>query len=279
MPSLPLWARALRAVDRIAWYAYHAHEIARDELLFAWLRPELRATATVDAYSDMRTYLPGGATFLAGLFPWEEALLAQPCIPRTGRVLLAAAGGGRELKALVERGYSVTAFEPNPVLFGGAKQVAAGSDLVQLIRGAFVDLIAAADGHGKLASIRGQDFDWILFGWGSFTHVTDRREQVAILQAARRLAPRAPLALSFFLRKPEISVSRSHRLRLLIRGTLRRAGGAFPIEPGLGYDSSGGFVYSFTMDELSELARSAGYRVEMHDTQIFPHAILLPVEG
>src|SRR5450432_8359 len=133
MSHLPLWARALRGLDRVAWYAYQGHQIARDELLFAWLKPELRSKLTVLAYDDMSSYLPGGTTFEEGLFGWERSLFAEACIPKTGRVLLAAAGGGRELKALLEAGYSVTAFEPNPRLFEGAQQVAASSPSVELI--------------------------------------------------------------------------------------------------------------------------------------------------
>jgi hypothetical protein len=259
----------------MAWFGYHAHEITRDEVLFAYLKPELRAIATVAAYSDMRTYLPGGATFSAGLFRWEEAMFASSCIPRSGHVLLAAAGGGRELKALVERGYSVTAFEPNPVLFQGARQVAAKESSVDLHRATYSDVVQAASGEGVLSSLRGRKFDWVLFGWGSFTHVTDQEEQLAILRAVRALAPNAPLALSFFLRKPDVP-SRSRRLRLLIRGALRRAGGAPKVDPGLGYDSGGGFVYSYTMEEISDLASNAGYRIEVSEDESFPYVVLVP---
>ena len=188
MPTLPLWARALRGIDRLAWYAYHAHEITRDELLFALLEPELRADATVAAYSDMRTYLPGGTTFENGLFGWEESLLEQPSLPRAGRVLLAAAGGGRELKALLARGFGVTAFEPNPVLFEGASSVAAAAKDARVLRATYADLVAAATHEGPLASLAQESFDFVLFGWGSFTHLTERDAQLA--RRARRIERR-----------------------------------------------------------------------------------------
>ena len=57
---------------------------------------------------------------------------------------------------------------------------------------------------------------------------------------------------------------------------MRFAGGRRPIEPGLGYGYGNGFVYSFTMDEVSDLARQAGYRVEFLDEQSFPYAVLVP---
>jgi hypothetical protein len=272
-----LWARALRGFDRLAWYAYHAHEITRDELLFALLDPALRSDATVAAYSDLKTYLPGGATFEGGLFGWEEALLEQPSLPRSGRVLLAAAGGGRELNALLQRGFGVTAFEPNPVFFEAASAVAKHSGNARVVRASYADLIAAAGGAGPLTSLREESFDWLLFGWGSFTHLTQRAEQLAVLRATRTLAPHAPLALSFFMRKPQIPDSRSEQLRRVLRTALRRAGKERPLEPGLGYDYGGGFVYSFTSEEFADLAQQAGYRIAFRDEKIFPHAILLPL--
>ena len=110
---------------------------------------------------------------------------------------------------------------------------------------------------------------------GSFTHVTEKEEQLAVLRAARALAPNAPLGLSFFLRKPDVP-SRSRRLRHMIRGALQHAGGASKIDPGLGYDSGGGFVYSYTMEEISDLASNTGYRIGISEDQSFPYVVLLP---
>lgn len=276
MSQLPRWARALRRLDRAAWYAYQAHQVARDELLFGFLKPDLRAALTVLAYSDMRSYLPGGTTFEEGLFGWEQSLFAESCIPRAGRVLLAAAGGGRELKALLQAGYAVTAFEPNPELFAGASQVALGHASAQLLRGEYSDLTSAMRGEGPLASLRGQHFDWVLFGWGSFTHLTEPAAQLAALQATRVLAPEAPLALSFYLRKPETAGGRAQNFRTMVRNAMRLLGARQGIDPGLGYSYIGGFVYSFTLEQIHELAVRAQYRIAVEDTRVFPCAIAVP---
>ncbi|HEY2406948.1 MAG TPA: class I SAM-dependent methyltransferase [Polyangiaceae bacterium] len=274
---LPLWARALRRADRVAWYAYHAHEILRDELLFAWLRPEHWSELTVEAYSDLATYLPGGSTFEGGLFGWEQAMLAREQIPKSGRVLLAAAGGGRELKALAERGYEVVAFEPNARLFAGASAVAAQHDGTRLLRASYRDLLGAVHGSGPLQDLARSTFHWILLGWGSFTHVTDPEDRRTILRSLRTLCPGAPIALSFFLRRPSDSVkSRSDRLRAVLRAGMHRLGGSAEREPGLGYEFSGGFVHSFTKDEFDDLAESTGYRLLVWDDTAFPYAILAP---
>jgi len=281
MPALPVWAKLLRRVDRLAWYAYHAHEIVRDETLFAWLRPELRAELTVLSYSDMTTYLPGGATYTAGLFPWERRLLTHPLIPRRGRVLLAAAGGGRELRALCEAGYEVVGFEPNPILLEGARATAAlypGATVVAATYNDFVSL--AATGRGPLARVVERPFDWLLFGWGSFTHVTEPAEQAAVLRAARSLVPSGPVALSFFLKKSDVDVpSRSRRLRGAVRALFGRLGAPAAPPAGLGYEYGGGFVYNFGEAEIGVLARAAGYDVALFDDLAFPHAILTPSDS
>jgi len=113
-------------------------------------------------------------------------------------------------------------------------------------------------------------------GWGSFTHLTEREIQLGVLRAVRALAPRAPLAVSFFLRPAPTPVSRSAKMRRVLRKVLDQVGKRQPIEPGLGYDYGGGFVYNFTMEEVDELAHQAGYRVGFRDTQVFPHVILVP---
>jgi hypothetical protein len=65
-------------------------------------------------------------------------------------------------------------------------------------------------------------------------------------------------------------------MRHFLRQAMRSAGSQRPFEPGLGYDSGGGFVYRFTTEEIDDLARETGYRIEFRDEKIFPHVILLP---
>lgn len=279
MPALPVWVKLLRRIDRFAWYAYHAHEIVRDEVLFAWLRPELRGELTLLAYSDMATYLPGGATYQGGLFPWERQLLSHSLIPKGGRVLLGAAGGGRELLALAEAGYEVVAFEPNPTLLGGARATAERFPGTRVVSAAYGDLVQAATaGSGPLADLVKSHFDWVLLGWGSFTHVTEPADQLALLRALRALVPNGPVAFSFFLRKAGAEVpSRSQRLRDGARAALRRLGTNEPPPPGLGYEFGGGFVYNFTEADIGALAHASGYEVAHFDASAFPYAILRPI--
>jgi hypothetical protein len=89
--------------------------------------------------------------------------------------------------------------------------------------------------------------------------------------------PQGPLALSFFLRKPHEELdSRSRRLRLTFRAFFRQLGGAAAPDAGLAYAHNGGFVYSFTEQELRALAKEAGYDVASFEESPYPHALLVP---
>lgn len=273
MSDIPRWVGAIEAIDRLAWYGYRTTEIVRDELFRAFVPETTRDDVTARAYSRQAAYLPGGARFEEGLFPWEERALSAPPFPQRGRVLLTAAGGGRELRALLDRGLSVTAFEPSAYLRQGACAVAEGRD-ARVLDGAYADLDAAAEGHGPLASLRNESFDAVILGWGSLTHVTKHEDHVAVLRAIRTLAPKAPLLFSFFLRKDDAR-GKSVQLRRGLRRVFSAVGGASPPE-GVGYELGGGFVYWFTALEVHELAMKTGYAVDTLDITSFPHAVLVP---
>jgi hypothetical protein len=272
--------KLLQWTDRLAWYAYRAEEVTRDELLRAWLRPELRERVTEHAYAKQTAYLPGGATYERGLFDWEDEALSKPPFPKRGRVLLGAAGGGRELRVLCERGFEVVAFEPNDTLRAGAEAVARDHPKARVLPGSYRDLVAATtERTGPLAdALATGPFDAVVLGWGSVTHVLSRKEHVALLRAVRHAAPRAPVLISFFLRPSTTSRGKSDRLRdglRLLFSTL----GANTSEEGLSYEMNGGFVYYFTEDEVQELAFEAGYEVSYLRAWPFPHAVLIPLEA
>lgn len=279
--KLPLWVRAMQLGDRLSWYAFRFEEVTREEIFRAWLRPELRAAVTEHAYARQASYLPGGATYERGLFDWEEEALSKPPFPAQGRVLLGAAGGGRELAVLCARGFEVVAFEPNVMLRAGANAVARQYPNAHVYPGTYGDFVAAAKhGAGLLApALEGGGFDAVILGWGSFTHVLTREEQAAVLRAARRAAPTAPVLVSFFLR-PEGGGpnGRSERLRARLRSIFSALGGHTPPE-GVAYEMDGGFVYLFTEEEIHDLAFKAGYEVTSLKASPFPHAVLVPLEG
>jgi hypothetical protein len=281
---VPLWVRAVQAVDRVAWASYRAQEVLRDELLLAWLDPALRYTVTQQAYRSQETYLPGGFHHEHGLFDWEDAALSKPPFPapptatttRPARWLVTAAGGGREARILAERGYSVVGFEPNDVLLAGAREVARRLPNFSVFEGTYDDLVEAANlGGGPLGEAVREPFDAVVLGWGSVTHLVDPSEHRAVLDAVKKVAPTAPVLISFFLRSDQPQ-GRAARARRKVRGAFQALGGR-AVADGLLYETSGGFVYWFTESEMRRLAERAGYVVASYSPHPFPHAVLVPL--
>jgi hypothetical protein len=274
--TAPLWSRLVFRSSRAFSALDVAQQLVRDELFFAFLHPNQRAALTSAAYALNSDYVPGGEIFSGGLFSWEKALLEHPKVPKSGRVLLAAAGGGRELGALIARGYEVYAFEPVAPFLVSARRVVRGSTST-VIAARYEDLIARMAGQrGPLDDCRGK-FDFCVLGWGSLSHLTEPHLLVSVLKALRALAPSAPVMASFLTRSagPEATNGGARMLRRWFRRAVQVAGGGV-VPPGLRFLKSAGFLYYFTREELGMLCAQAGYEIDAFNDGDYPHALLLP---
>lgn len=275
---VPPWIRAFLAADRLAERLQNLREGLRDEVLLAWVPEAERAALTAALYSAQATYLPGGHRFQAGLFGWEKSALAAPVFPRAGRALVGACGAGREVKALVDRGFAVVGFDPCAP-FVEAARAALPADRVALACGTYAELVDAAAGRGgPLAEVAaGPPFDLVILGWGSFSHVMPARARGDLLRAVRALAPAAPVLASFAV---DGAVAQPVPGKGRVRDGLRRVFGALRApgssEPGDRFFPNSGFFAYLTRDELHELAAAAGYAVELYEEAPYPHAVLAP---
>ncbi len=271
-PAISLRAKAILALDR-GLHDFHqfAGEL-RDELLVAWTTPTERDAITASIYASQPTYSEGGRMFRDGLFAWESAVLDSPHFPRAGRVLLGGAGGGREIAALIERGYDVSAFEPSD-LYAQALASAQRSRRSTVVRASYSHLIDAVAGRPSPLEtlVRTSKFDAVILGWGSFSHVIDPAERESLLRATHSLAPRAPVLLSYLPRAPS---QPPRGWRRLLRSVLGRA----PSSHDPGFSQYAGFWVGLDDDDITQLAALTGYRVAMRDSTQYPHAVLVPIE-
>lgn len=277
MPA-PLWSKVLTSLSRNAYRVYRVQEIVRNELLYAYLPPSERNELTIEAYDTAQGYASASYNRERGFFSWEKELLDAPAFPKTGRIVLMAVGGGRELVALARRGYAITGFEPSPELRRAAETFAREFPGTQVHAGSFAELVDRARGNrGALAGVE-LTADLVWFGWGSFTHLTEPSEQLDVLSAARSLWPEAPLLLSFFLLGPDYldPNAPSVRLRNGLRKLFQRLGGRVP-PPGIDFQTHEGFSYSFERGEIEQLFERARYRPQVFREEPFPHALLVPV--
>ena len=278
MTTIPAWARALLLADRAVHSTVRLAALVRTELLLAGLSPGEREAVNAAVFSAEDTYAPGGPTFSQGLFAWERAAVATDPFPRSGRVLLGGAGGGRELAGLSALGYEVVAFEPAPALAAALREVVAGLSRATALEGSYADLVRAVHGEdGPLGALAGSRFDAVVLGWASFSHLTDPAAREALLAALRSLAPSAPVLLSYLGPDDDGRANgRVERLRDPVRRALARVAGRDPAAAGEGFIPGAGFYQRFTPEEIEGMAAAAGYEVAMHEREPYPHALLAP---
>jgi SAM-dependent methyltransferase len=197
------------------------------------------------------------ADYLArGLARWEvEAILDH--FPPAGRILVAAAGGGRETLALAAMGYQPTAFDPSDHLLHKFRSLAAGEGRI----------VKAAPSEVPLF---GERFDGVVVGWGGYTHVPESARRAAFLRAlARQMKPGAPLLLSFYLRRADDWRS---RVATLASNAMRRSLG-LPATVEIGDSMTDKFEHRFTEREVAEELTAAGLCPLTFKPQPFPHAV------
>jgi hypothetical protein len=141
-----------------------------------------------------------------------------------------------------------------------------------VLRASYEDFIV---GRAEAAQISGP-FDLVQLGFCSFSNLTEPGEHLALLERCHRVAPLAPVLLSFFVREGNgIARGGADRLRGFLRASFRRLG-AQPFAEGLEFHETSGFTYTFSEDEFRDCARRAGYRVARLVEDFCDGALLVP---
>lgn len=252
-----------------------------EETILSVIPPRHRNAITIDIYNQHPLYDRGHAFGPGGMYdrilPWEQPLFSEPPFPRCGRILLGAAGAGRELNWLCQRGYVVSAFEPS-ALVHSAREVASAYTGVQVEQGAYSDLVAAIDSTGGPLSrlVSGGPFDGIVLGWGSLSHVWDANERVALFRALRTHSPKAPVAFSFLCASDDADRRAARWLCESVRSAYRIVGAPGKPSDSLRFSANHGFGAHLTRDEIDDLSRVAGYSMAKFETVPYPHALFVP---
>jgi hypothetical protein len=199
-----------------------------------------------------------------GLWPWERAAV-EAHFPHDARIAVTAAGGGREVLALLDLGFDAVGFECNERL------QEFGNDLT------------IASGHGIRIHPSGRDewpkaavgFDAAIIGWGSYMHIAGRQHRVAMLRDARAALPNgAPLMLSFFQRR---GTTLRFRSAATVGNVFRRLFGRELLEPGDALSPL--YAHFFTKDEIENEINEAGFELVDYSSDPYPHAVAKVTEG
>jgi hypothetical protein len=196
-----------------------------------------------------------------GLRSWEEAIIDRHFTDRK-HVLLLGAGGGRETIALARRGLAVDAFECNRKLVEHANRCLGHLGLSTKQR-----WVAPNE-----CPITGKIYDAAIIGWCAYMHIARRSRRLHFLSDIRRqLTPTAPLVLSFRMRpSDDVYWRRVWRIASVGRRALRRS------PPDLGDDLVRAFVHMFSLDEIVDEVRSAGYIVVECGATATSYVVALP---
>jgi len=185
---------------------------------------------------------------LRGFLDWELAVVNRH-FPAGSRILVAAAGGGREVLALRRAGYPADGCECNPVL------VQASDAIFEQLGEPRGVTLCPADQVPQGPAIYGG----LIVGWSAYTHIPTRGRRVAFLQALhQRALPGAPVLLSFFTR---VGSSRYDKFVCRMAGVSRvlLREREEPVE--LGDHLSWSYNHLFTREEIEGELREAGIRL------------------
>lgn len=211
----------------------------------------LSSVRTLDAldeayYADNEKYVDTEYN-IKGLWAWEQAEIDAHFEPGS-RVVVSAAGGGREVHALLQQGFDAHGFECNLRLADYAERFLADAGHPGRISQ------APRDGWPPRGAA---PYDGLVVGWGSYMLVRSRARRVGFLrEAARRLSPGAPVLLSFF---PRAEGDFYFSLVAAVGSVFRRARRAGPVEIGDGLVPN--FAHFFTEGELRDELRVSGFRL------------------
>lgn len=201
-------------------------------------------------YHGSATY-NGDAHNLRGLMDWEEAAISG-YFGNSTRLLVLAAGGGREVLALERRGFQVDGFECNPTLVEFAGGFLPRQGVTGTVRLLPRDTTPPAAGY-----------DGVIMGWGSYMLIAGRGRRIEMLRRLRAMIPDgAPLLLSFFTKPDQLTRLRmEHRVARVIRRVLRRE------PPELGDDLIPVYVHRFHEAEIEAEMRQAGFRLACYEPE------------
>lgn len=228
-------------------------------LLASALNEEELAAVTLALYDRSHTPRPG----TAGLREWEADWYSAALPEAPAKILVAAAGGGREVHALREAGYHVDAFEPSPAAFRQLADNAAHS--TSIVSGAtyeaWVEAVHSArhgadsvDASGPIAHIAATTYDAVILGWGSLSHIMSARQRAAIWAAAD-LTTGGPILASFYMQHRHVA-GRGERFGRSLGEPIGRLRNLERRQGAVKFAHWGGFSEPLTFDEVEAVATS-----------------------
>lgn len=193
-----------------------------------------------------------------GLFDWEKRVVERS-FSECKKLLVAGAGGGREVIALRKLGFDVAGFESHPGFVRFANGLLEREGLVPDIRLAPWDHCPKIDG----------EYDGVIVGWGAYMHIRGREGRVRFLRELRDMVVMgSPILLSFYTTSEN---SRHFRWVAWIGGVVARVLGREPVH--VGDSLVPNYTHFFTKKRLESELMDGGFEPITFETVEYGHAV------
>ena len=255
-PKTLWYARTLRMVDDVAGALYTFH----GAIWLGLMRQAEVNEVTVRDYSAGSNQASERDEVYnrCGLNAWESAALADH-FAACSSVIVAGAGGGREVLSLARRRVRVDGFDCNPLLVDLAAKILRDEASSAAV------LLSESDEVPPRLGV----YDGGIVGFGVYAHLRGRANRIRFLrQMSEHLTPGAPILLSFATR----GESRRDRLAAAVSRAIQRLRGAAP-DVEVGDTLAEVFNHRFTETEIVEELGEAGFQLVAFRPYPYPHAI------
>jgi hypothetical protein len=185
----------------------------------------------------------------SGFFPWEREMIGRFFGSRS-RILVAAAGGGRELIALHGQGFRADGFDCSPRLVETSRRLLANLGIPSEVM-----LCPPNDAPSDLPM-----YDALIVGWSAYMHIPGSARRIAFLGKLRwAVPPGAPILVSFWARR-ETSPDEARTFQLAKRIRSLRGRRAEPLEFGDRLMNRG-YYHTFARAEVEAEFQAGGFRL------------------
>jgi hypothetical protein len=196
----------------------------------------------------------------SGLWDWEAEIISKYFQAST-QILLAGAGGGREIYALSKQGYQVDGFECNPQFAAYANRFLKQENIDSEV------MLSPRDTCPSLNRI----YNGAIIGWGAYTNIQGKQHRINFLQQIRsHLAPESPILLSFY---PRTKDSNSFKLIFFIAHMIAKLRNFEAIELGDSLYPHLIFVHYFNEVEIKSELEQAGFELLFYSDQDYGKAV------
>jgi hypothetical protein len=198
----------------------------------------------------------------SGFYSWELRAIEKYVTPGS-RFMVLAAGGGREVLALLQKGVHVEAWECNAALCEYGNRL--------LEREGHSCRIKPVEPSKCPSEAKNKNYDFCIVGWSAYCHILRREDRINLLAGIRE-AVNGPVLISFVTKGHIHGLKRTlRRLVSCIPGSAKNISLALVASPG-------NIREGFDEKDISEEAQVAGFVVSefVNHRPEYPYAILSP---